>query len=38
MAKVRQIHSHYDDVLREVSARINASGSVGKGDIATLTS
>lgn len=27
---------HYDDVLREVSSRLGASGSVGKGDIATL--
>ena len=36
MVKVHQLSPHYDDVLRDVSARINASGSVGKGDIATL--
>ncbi len=36
MAKVRQISPHYDDVLREISDRIDASGSLGKGDIATL--
>jgi hypothetical protein len=36
MAVVRQLSPHYDDVLREVSARINAGGSVGKSDIATL--
>jgi hypothetical protein len=36
MLKVRQLSSHYDDVLRDVSSRISASGSVGKSDIATL--
>jgi hypothetical protein len=36
MAVVRQLSPHYDDVLREVSDRIDASGSVGKSDIATL--
>jgi hypothetical protein len=36
MAVVRQLSPHYDDVLREVSARIDASGIVGKGDIAML--
>jgi hypothetical protein len=33
---VHQLPPHYDDVLREVSERIDASGSVGKSDIATL--
>jgi hypothetical protein len=36
MAVVRRFSPHYDDVLGEVSARINASGSVGKGDVAML--
>src|ERR1700733_2183669 len=36
MAAARQFSPHYDDVLREVSARIDASGSVGKSDIAAL--
>ncbi len=36
IAAARQISPYYDDVLREVSARIGASGSVGKGDIAML--
>jgi hypothetical protein len=36
MAVVCQFSPHYDDVLREVSARIDASGSVGKSDVATL--
>jgi hypothetical protein len=36
MTVVRQFSPDYDDVLREVSARIAASGSVGKGDIATI--
>lgn len=36
MAAARQISPHYDDVLREVAARIDASGSVGKSDIAAL--
>jgi hypothetical protein len=36
MAVVRQLSPHYDDVLREVSTRIAASGSVGKTDIAVL--
>lgn len=36
MASAREISPHYDDVLREVSRRIEASGSVGKGDIAML--
>src|ERR1700683_1918684 len=36
MSKVRQLSSHYDDVLRDVSSGISASGSVGKSDIATL--
>ena len=36
MATVHQFSPHYDDVLREVSSRINVSGSVGKADIAAL--
>jgi hypothetical protein len=36
MVEVRKISPHYDDVLRKVSARIVAKGSVGKGEIATL--
>jgi hypothetical protein len=36
MAVVNQFSPHYDDVLREVSDRIDASGSVGKSEIATL--
>jgi hypothetical protein len=36
MAMVRQLSPHYDDVLHEVSGRIDASGSVGKSDVATL--
>lgn len=36
MARARKLSPHYDDVLREVSARIDVSGSVGKGDIAAL--
>jgi hypothetical protein len=36
MAVVRQFSPYYDDVLHEVAARIDASGSVGKSDIATL--
>jgi hypothetical protein len=36
MASARQFSPYYDDVLREVSARIEATGSVGKGDIAAL--
>lgn len=36
MTVVRQLSAHYDDVLREVSDRIDATGSVGKSDIATL--
>lgn len=36
MEAARTISPHYDDVLREVSARIEASGGVGKGDIAVL--
>jgi hypothetical protein len=36
MAKVRRLSPHYDDVLRDVSARISANCSVGKGDIAML--
>ena len=36
MAVVRHLSPHYDDVLREVSDRIEATGSVGKSDIATL--
>jgi hypothetical protein len=38
MVAARQFSPHYDDVLREVAARIDASGSVGKGDIAHLPS
>jgi hypothetical protein len=36
MATVRKFSPSYDDVLREVSSRINTSGSVGKLDIAAL--
>jgi hypothetical protein len=36
MALASEISPHYDDVLREASSRIGASGSVGKGDIAML--
>jgi hypothetical protein len=36
MVTVSQLSPHYDDVLREVSDRIDASGSVGKSDVATL--
>lgn len=36
MASVRQLSSDYDDVLRQVSVRINTSGSVGKSDVAAL--
>jgi hypothetical protein len=36
MTEVRKLPAHYDDVLREVSARIDVSGSVGKSDIAVL--
>jgi hypothetical protein len=36
MAAVRQFSPHYDDVLRDVSSRIDASGSIGKVDIAAL--
>lgn len=36
MTQVGQLSPHYDDVLHEVCARIDASGSVGKSDIAVL--
>jgi hypothetical protein len=36
MAQVGRFSPHYDDVLHEVCARIDASGSVGKSDIAVL--
>jgi hypothetical protein len=36
MVKVLQLSPHYDDVLRQASAQISASGSLGKDDVAML--